>query len=331
MTSPTLCTGSRLRGALALTLAAMVAAGCATTVSGAPLAATVPASDSGTVSITEPSLGDASGTGQSGPEDAEDGDNSDGAGPVTAEDSTAEPTGPTSREPEKTGAPGGPASPGSPPSKTEPPETEPSATLPPTTQPPAAADLSRATINDHGVITVAAPDTRNAPVIELFEDPLCPYCGAFEASYGDAIAAAVDAGEVIVRYRTVAFLDPYSLSGDYSTRAFAALIALAEKAGDTPGLVADFHAALFNPAVQPAEGGPDLPDADLAELADDLGAPPTAVRAIANGRYIDAASRAAERNLDRLRSLSDSPGTPSIAVDGELVPVQPGWLDALIG
>lgn len=311
--------GSRIRGALALVAATLLAAGCGTAIAGSPLAATTGPGE-GTVSM--PSPGDASGTAQPSPGDSESNDPGD-AGHVITENPTSEPS--ESGEPEKTGTTPEPTSP----EPTSP--AEPTTPENPAGTPEQPTGTSVATINDRGVITVAAPDAEDVPVIELFEDPLCPYCGAFEASYGEAVAAAVNAGQMIVRYHTVTFLDPYSSSGNYSTRALAALIALAKTAGDQPGLMADFHAALFNPAVQPAEGGRDLSNEDLAELADDLGAPPAAVTAIAKGRYIKAATQSAERNLDRLRSLTDTPGTPSLAVGAELIPIQPGWLDEVLG
>src|SRR5699024_1383901 len=112
----------------------------------------------------------------------------------------------------------------------------------------------------------------------------CPVCAQFESAFGEDIGQAIDDGELTVRYRMVAFLDSRSASGDYSSRAFAALLALADAAGDQPGLVLAFHRALFDPAVQPQErGSDDLSDGQLADLAGGLGAPADAVTAIADG------------------------------------------------
>lgn len=325
MTPFTIRAGSRIVAALS---AVMLAAGCATAITGAPLAATAPGADSG--ATTAPSASDPAEADPQEPEGNDSGDHVITENPTSEPTESWEPSEPsTSGEPEKTGVPE-PTTPGSTsPEPTAP--VEPTAPENPADRPEPPTGTSIATINDRGVITVAAADAKNVPVIELFEDPLCPFCGAFEQQYGAELAAAVDSGEVIVRYRTVTFLNSASSSGTYSTRALAALIALATKAGDEPGLVLGFHAALFNPAVQPAEGGQDLSNDDLAELADDLGAPPAAVKAIAKGQYVKTAAKSAERSLDRLRSLSDSPGTPSVAVSGERIPIGPGWLDALPG
>ncbi|PND50502.1 thioredoxin domain-containing protein, partial [Rhodococcus sp. ENV425] len=104
-------------------------------------------------------------------------------------------------------------------------------------------------LQDDGVIVLGLPDA--ATTIDLFEDPLCPYCAELEHKHGQELAQAVDAGDVAVRYHMLAFLDQLSASGDYSTRAVAAGQCVAQT-GDATAFSA-FHAALLSPENQPAE------------------------------------------------------------------------------
>src|SRR5699024_1887800 len=70
--------------------------------------------------------------------------------------------------------------------------------------------------------------------IDVYEDALCPYCRLLEEQDGPAMAKAVDDGELSVRYFMIDFLNSGSASGDYSTRAYAALLAVADIDGDEP-------------------------------------------------------------------------------------------------
>lgn len=107
------------------------------------------------------------------------------------------------------------------------------------------------TVQDNGVVLLGKPSA--ATTIDLFEDPLCPACAALEHLSGQALAAAVDNGDVAVRYHMLNFLNRASGSGDYSTRAGAALLCVAQ-GGDAIAYSA-FHNKLFATDTQPAEGG----------------------------------------------------------------------------
>jgi protein-disulfide isomerase len=139
---------------------------------------------------------------------------------------------------------------------------------------------------------------------------------------------------VAVRYRIVDFLDPASASGDYSTRAYAALISVATHDGDRPGVFTQFRSALFQH--QPVENGPsDLSDSDLAALAAGAGASAEAQRAIAGGAALDAATADARSNMASLTAVAASvgraPGTPTVTVGGTPVATnEAGWLANLL-
>lgn len=191
---------------------------------------------------------------------------------------------------------------------------------------------SIATVNKQGVITVRTPGSGDRVVLDDYEEPICPPCGEFDADYGPEIRQAIEDGTLAVRYRVATFLDDRSASGNYSTRAYAAMLALATTAGKQPGLFAAFHTMLFDAAVQPAEDGTtDLSDDQLAELARQAGAPSAAVRAIAKGTQMSLARAGATRTMDDIERLIPSHGVPAILVAGQQVSTaDPDWLATVL-
>lgn len=192
---------------------------------------------------------------------------------------------------------------------------------------------STATVSD-GIITVSNGDPDKS--IDVYEDALCPYCRILEEQHGQEMAKAVDEGELVINYRMVDFLNGLSASGDYSTRAAAALYTVAVEEGDVPGLVMNMHAALFDERNQPEErGSSDWSNKDLAEMARIVGASEGTQQKIADGVYIDEAASGAEANMEALREaaakVGRGAGTPTVTVDG--VPISTDssdWLRNII-
>lgn len=170
-----------------------------------------------------------------------------------------------------------------------------------------------------GVVTVGEED---APVtVRLVEDFQCPACAAFEAAVGDRLAERVEAGEVQVEHRPIAFLDRASTT-EYSSRALGAALAVLEDAGTDAW--AAYHELLF--AQQPPEGGAGLDDEQLVALAVEAGADEAAVAEAVEerpyDRWIDQATEAAFED-----GVS---GTPTVYVDGVEVQATPEALDAAV-
>lgn len=182
--------------------------------------------------------------------------------------------------------------------------------------------LSVATVDDAGVITVV----NGSPTLSLdiYEDALCPICGEFEHQYGEQIAQAIDDGQLQAKYRMVDFLNASSHSGDYSTRAYGALLAVAKNDGAKPGVFMSFHTALYDTKNQPKENGStDLSNQQLADLAGDAGVSDATQKLIADGTEVEAAKTDAQTNMTSLTAVAATvgrgPGTPTVVKDG--VPV----------
>jgi protein-disulfide isomerase len=181
---------------------------------------------------------------------------------------------------------------------------------------------SVATVDDSGVITVANGSPKLS--LDVYEDALCPICGDFEHQYGQQIAKAIDDGQLQVKYRMVDFLNGASHSGDYSTRAYGALLAVAKNDGATPGVFMSFHTAIYDAKNQPKENSStDLSNQQLADLAGTVGASDATQKLIADGSEVDAAKQNAQTNLSTLTEaaakVGRGPGTPTVVRDG--VPV----------
>lgn len=181
---------------------------------------------------------------------------------------------------------------------------------------------SVATTSPDGVVLVAKPDSTPKVTIDVFEDALCPVCAAFETQFGQQINQELDAGNLAVKYHMLNFLNGSSFSGDYSTRAAAALLCVAGESGKQPGLYMAYHSALFATDNQPAENGTeDMTNDQLATLASSVGAPADATSCISSGQNVDAAAASAKTSSATLSAATGGRiATPTVLVDG--VPVQ---------
>ncbi|MBW0271324.1 serine/threonine protein kinase [Nocardia sp. MH4] len=176
------------------------------------------------------------------------------------------------------------------------------------------------TTTPEGVIRLGKPDATKT--IDIFEDPICPACGVMETTFGQELAQKIDEGKLAVNYHFVTFLDPQSKSKDYSTRAFAANLCVAQ-AGSGPAY-SKFHEALFT-TKQPEEGGDDLSNPALATLAVESGAPESVGPCITNGTQLDAARAAAKKNLDDLDARTGNKAATPAIYDGT---TKIDWTDA---
>jgi protein-disulfide isomerase len=149
--------------------------------------------------------------------------------------------------------------------------------------------------------------------VDLYFDPMCPYCQAFETANGAKLASAATDGSITLRLHPLTFLDRSSNGTAYSSRAAAALTCVATL---DPKSTLGYLALLYKD--QPKEGTSGLTDAQLDTLATGLGAPSIA-DCLAKGTY----QAWAEYNTNKALAgpLPDADikaiqGTPTILVNG---------------
>lgn len=160
--------------------------------------------------------------------------------------------------------------------------------------------------SDYGV-TVGDKDAPHQVII--YEDFLCPYCGALETETRDDLEELAADGKVLVEYRPFDLLS--QSFGDYPIRAANAFAVVLEEAG--PEVAKEFHDLLFEN--QPSEQAPDsVSDDDLVELAVKAGATESAVRDgiedLAQEDWVAAATKEARD--------AGITGTPTVLLDGEV-------------
>ena len=195
-----------------------------------------------------------------------------------------------------------------------------------------ASTQSVATASADGLVTVSKPGSTPKLTLDIYEDALCPICAEFERQYGQQVNKAVDEGSLAVNYHMLNFLNKSSFSGDYSTRAAAALLCVAQQDGSTPGAYLAFHSALFSPDNQPAESGSaDLTNDQLAALATSSGAP-AAAQCISSGQNAAAAAASATASSATLsKATGGTVATPTIVHNGVPVQLTVTWLGDLLG
>ncbi|WP_370948445.1 DsbA family protein [Amycolatopsis sp. cg5] len=166
-----------------------------------------------------------------------------------------------------------------------------------------------ARISAPGVVTLGAA---NAPhTVDVYEDPLCPFCAQFEKRFGQLLAKAIDEGKAKVNYHLLTFLDAKSKTGDYSTRAAAAMLCATKVTGTSFGRL---HEHLMAPDNQPSENGStDRTNDELIRFAFDAGAGPDFGKCLLDGTF------QAELRDTTAAVRPTIPGTPSVRIDGRLV------------
>ncbi|OBI80403.1 serine/threonine protein kinase PknE [Mycobacterium asiaticum] len=191
---------------------------------------------------------------------------------------------------------------------------------------PAADAVTLNVLNDGVFVGSSAA----VATIDVFNEPICPPCGAFIRSYAGDIDAAVANKKLAVRYHLLNFLDDQSHTKNYSTRAVAASYCVAGQ--NDPKVYTNFYSALFGSDFQPQEGAAsDRTDAELARLAQSVGANTNATNCIKSGMDLGTAQIKANNSSATLAGFN-AQGTPFVWDGTGGVDLQnPNWLTKLIG
>ena len=159
--------------------------------------------------------------------------------------------------------------------------------------------------------------------VDVFQDFMCPYCGAFERANSTELKAMVDAGTVRLVIHPMSFLDQQSGTARYSTRAANALFTVYKA---EPDKALAFNAALYEN--QPQEGTPGPSDDQLKSLATGVGVS----QAVADS-FTSMTNEAAVVQATQSAFSSGVTSTPTVKINGEKLtgdPTQPGVLKAAV-
>lgn len=177
--------------------------------------------------------------------------------------------------------------------------------------PPSAVALGEPT-----VLNPDAPD--NIPVLDIYEDFQCPFCGSFETTLGSGINDLADEGKIKVQIHTLTFLDA-NLGNSASRKAARGALA-----ADEQGKFSEFHSIVYRN--QPAQEGKGWTDAELLTFAE-----------LAGVEDLDAwkASLASDKFDTHIKAVqtkandSGITGTPTVKLNGVVVTDQVTSIEAL--
>jgi protein-disulfide isomerase len=159
--------------------------------------------------------------------------------------------------------------------------------------------------------TIRVGSARARTTVHLYEDMRCPVCERFETEgSGDALRDLVMSGKVRVEYTLGSFLDD-NLGGQGSKKAANALRAALDH-----GRFVEYHEVLYTH--QPAEAVDGYTDAFLLRMASKVDG--------LRGPEFDAAVKGMKYRdfvADSQKAVDESgiPGTPTIEVNGERLPL----------
>lgn len=188
------------------------------------------------------------------------------------------------------------------------------------TRPAGPVAVPEGMAEDQPYLSFGAPEDSGKPVLELHVDFMCPYCGQFEQINGEDLATMVEDEEATVHLVLRNFLDRASTTGDYSTRAAAAMVCVYE---EDPANAMAFQQLMF--ANQPAEGSAGLTDEQIWGYAQEAGASESVQSCMSAGTYEPWVKR-----VSNPYGEENGGGTPYVEVDGTELPPeqwsQPGAL-----
>jgi protein-disulfide isomerase len=193
------------------------------------------------------------------------------------------------------------------------------------------AGIAQASVAAPAGDAISIGDPNALGVVDLYVDPMCPFSGKMIRTQGDEIGHRIESGALRVNLRFVDYLDKYSASKTYDSRAIYAAYVVADQSRSSD-VTWRFVRQIFSAEQQPKEQGPtDLDNNQLADLADRVGAPQLAQDLIKLGLPIGHDPHAiAASNLVVLRQFPE-PGVPLVVINGGPVDAESDWLNKLPG
>ncbi|WP_313406890.1 thioredoxin domain-containing protein [Aeromicrobium sp.] len=164
------------------------------------------------------------------------------------------------------------------------------------------------------------PAADGAPVVEVYEDFLCPHCGEFESSTGALLKQQADAGAIVLRFMPMTIMDGQASEGPAHDVMNAAVCAAEQ---EDPAAFWSMHSALF--AEKYYEGGGSPSASELSAVAEESGVADIE-SCIRSGEYVPWLGEAREAAQDR-----GVTGTPTVFVaDKKIEDVSPASIQKAI-
>jgi protein-disulfide isomerase len=165
--------------------------------------------------------------------------------------------------------------------------------------------------------TVVIGEPGAKKTLELYEDPRCPACAAFEQGAGETLAKDVADGKYKVKFVGATFIDGMA-SGEGSRNAMSALGAALDV---SPEAFSAYKAALYSKEFHPTESKDDFAeDSYLLKVADSVPAlkgNAQFAKNVKDGTF-DAWAMKMSAEFDK----SGVSGTPALKMDGKKVTVE---------
>lgn len=166
--------------------------------------------------------------------------------------------------------------------------------------------------DDGTTVVIGKADAKKT--LELYEDPRCPACAAFEQSSGEQVKKDVDAGKYKLQYFGATFIDN-GAKGEGSKNALSALGAALNV---SPEAFLDYKAALYSKALHPQETVDTFAkDEYLIKVADTVPALKGNAefkKAVEDGTYDRWAME-----MSKAFNKSGVTGTPTLKMDGKKI------------
>ena len=186
-----------------------------------------------------------------------------------------------------------------------------------------AVTVKPSVADDQGGLTVSAKGVGSkkkvagVPTLEIFMDPMCPWCGKVGRVIDLQLQRMISAGQINVTYNFLNFLDSAS-SDQYSSRVDNALAMVAQ---EDPDHLPAFAAAIFAADFQPNESSYQaVSDARLADQAVGAGVPRSLADRFAQGTYRPWVDKVNAYAITR-KDAKDAKGefsTPTIMINGKV-------------
>jgi len=174
-------------------------------------------------------------------------------------------------------------------------------------QPEGPVTMPEGMEQDQPYLELGAPADSGAPVVQIHLDFMCPHCGTFEEINAADISTMVENEEATVQVVPRRFMDASSSSGDFSSRAANALIAVH---ADDPANTLAFQELVF--ANQPTQGTAGPSNDELWAFAEEVGASEQVRTDIEDRTY-----QPWVRQIADPYGEENGGGTPYVEIDGE--------------